>query len=96
MIIGCDACGALLSDWMDDDLEEEERRALERHLATCAFCRERLRAYRRIRRAFRALPRPEPPRSIARTFHVRLAMAASSPAFDDGRVEFVEWDRPPA
>lgn len=31
-----------LSDYIDDELDPEERRALEAHLAGCAVCRETL------------------------------------------------------
>lgn len=94
-MIDCETCGPLLSGWMDDDLEPDERRAVARHLITCSTCQERLRAYGGIRRMLRTLPRPEPPKSVSRTFHARLAMAAASPAFGDGHDGFVEWDEPP-
>ncbi|HUZ01317.1 MAG TPA: zf-HC2 domain-containing protein [Thermomicrobiaceae bacterium] len=95
-MMDCDACGPLLSGWMDDDLEPDERRAVARHLIACAACRERLRSYGGIRHLLRSLPRPEPPRSVARTFHARLTTAGSHPALDGGHAGLVDWGEPPA
>lgn len=58
-----------LQDWLDGDLEGEERAALERHLAGCAHCQETLERLQDLDRELQsALPKP----SLDQTFDARL------------------------
>jgi anti-sigma factor RsiW len=38
MSLSCESCREFLSDYIDRELTEEERRSVERHLATCTQC----------------------------------------------------------
>ena len=49
----CDLSGKLIA-WMDHELPEREAADLERHVAACAECRERLAAYECASTAFNA------------------------------------------
>ena len=49
----CDFSGKLIA-WMDRELPESEAAELERHVAACAVCRERLAAYECASSAFNA------------------------------------------
>ncbi|HET9017029.1 MAG TPA: zf-HC2 domain-containing protein [Thermomicrobiaceae bacterium] len=74
----CETFGPFLSAWMDDDLAPGERRAVARHLVGCPDCQQTLRAYGGVRRLLRAMPHPEPPRSVARAVRARLTAAPPS------------------
>lgn len=49
----CEFCGKLVA-WLDRELGEDDAAAMERHLAACAECRERLAAYEQASTAFDA------------------------------------------
>ncbi|HKS68809.1 MAG TPA: zf-HC2 domain-containing protein, partial [Ktedonobacterales bacterium] len=54
-----------LSAYLDGELAPGDDAALERHLATCAECRDELAGLREVRALLRALPQPALPRSFA-------------------------------
>lgn len=69
------ACGfdrALLSEYIDDGLDPDERARIERHLADCAGCREVLAGLRATVEAVRALPAIAPPAGFAVGLRARL------------------------
>lgn len=53
-----------LSAYLDGELAPDDVAALERHLATCAECRDELAGLREVRTLLRALPQPALPRSF--------------------------------
>ena len=53
-----------LSAYLDNEVDEAERTALERHLPTCEECRDALDELRQTRSLLRALPAPVSPRSF--------------------------------
>jgi anti-sigma factor RsiW len=53
-----------LSAYLDNEVDEDERAALERHLPTCEECRDTLEELRQTRALLRALPAPVSPRSF--------------------------------
>lgn len=59
----------MVSAWLDspDDFSEQDRLAIERHLAGCAACRQIVAELTAIARTFQTLPLVEPPRSFALT-----------------------------
>src|SRR5215831_3121430 len=53
-----------LSAYLDDELDETERAALEEHLPTCEECQSLLAELRETRSLLRAVPAPSLPRSF--------------------------------
>ncbi len=56
-----------LSPFIDGQMELSRREALERHLATCAFCQEELASLRQVVALLRRVPQVEASRSFALT-----------------------------
>lgn len=63
-----------LSAYLDGELAPGDAAAIERHLASCAECRDELAGLREVRTLLRALPQPALPRSFA------LPSTAATPA----------------
>lgn len=53
-----------LSAYLDNELDEGEREALERHLPTCEQCQRTLDEFRMVRSLLRAMPMPAPSHSF--------------------------------
>lgn len=91
----------LLSDYLDDDLAASERRALERHLETCAACRTTLVELRAVKERAAALVDPPAPNDLWAGIAQRIGTAGSTSA-SDGRVvplpkrRFAAWVMPAA
>jgi hypothetical protein len=68
-----------LSPYLDDELAVEERARVDRHLASCAGCREHLEALRRLSEAMAREPVPAPPDGFEGTVLRRLDAAAVVP-----------------
>lgn len=65
--MACEEIGPLLSAALDDELTDDETRALEMHLQDCAGCRAKARALGALQSAFRAIePSAEVPRTVRR------------------------------
>lgn len=79
----CHTAETKLSEYVDDALGQEERRALESHLAECSECRRELAALQRTAEAIRALPRHAAPSGFASRLMERVraedAAHASAP-----------------
>jgi anti-sigma factor RsiW len=82
----CEALAPLLSALIDDELTDEECALVERHLQTCASCRDRVSEYRAIGCLVRGLPAPEPPPTLSRRY--RGLLAGERP---DGERSDEEW-----
>jgi anti-sigma factor RsiW len=59
--MNCDRCEALVDDYVDGTLAQDERAAVETHLAGCAACRAMAHDFRSIRSTAGSLERHTPP-----------------------------------
>lgn len=78
----CDAVRPELPALLYQELDLDERAALERHLERCASCREELDALRETRECLSRWPAPaldEDPRAIAREIRLRAGGARRAP-----------------
>ena len=66
-----------IEEFLDDVLSDEERAAVEDHLAACEECRAALADYRRLRRLALAVPPVEIPDDLG--FQIRRRLAGSKP-----------------
>lgn len=71
--IDCDALDERLLDYLYEEIPDEERRAIDAHVAGCARCAAELAAFRRVQKAARALPLEEPSPNVS----ARLLEAAA-------------------
>ena len=69
----CRGMAALLSPYLDGELDAGRMRALLQHLEGCAACAARFEQYTQLRQQLRALPAPPPPPDLG----LRLRVAAS-------------------
>lgn len=74
-----------LSAYLDGELNEDERVALEQHLPTCEQCQRALDDLREVRTLLRAMPIPTPPRSFAIPTEGAIPMPLAASA--SGRAE---------
>ena len=72
--------GDLLSAFLDDELDSEQRHAVEAHLAECHSCMEERDDLARVRSWIRKLPMLEAPISLAARCPPRWTWAAASVA----------------
>lgn len=74
-----------LSLYLDDHLTGEERVVLDRHLAQCPLCRQKLADFQALRNNLRVLPRPEFSGelldSVRKTVAAELQSVETSPIF---------------
>lgn len=70
----------LLSDFLERDLGESERAALEAHLAGCSACDADLEGLRETVAMLRDLPAPEPPPFLVTRVMARVAAGEARPA----------------
>lgn len=85
-----------LSVYLDDFLVEDERAAVDRHLAQCPLCRQKLADFQALRAGLRSLSRPALPSDVLTAMRNRLARATanSKPKFSLLETEtFREWLR---
>ncbi|NOZ21131.1 MAG: hypothetical protein GXP25_08575 [Planctomycetes bacterium] len=68
----CDRTRKQLHEYLDGALPESQDREMERHLDSCAACREELNLLRRLDVALRAEPWQEPPGNLATAVARRL------------------------
>jgi hypothetical protein len=68
----------LLSSYLDGELNEPERRAVEDHVAVCPGCRAELDGLRRVVSRLRSLEREAPPPVLAERVARRVAVARRS------------------
>jgi anti-sigma factor RsiW len=83
-----------LSVYLDDCLVEDERALVDRHLAQCPLCRQKLADFQSLRAGLRSLPRPELPIDVLTALRNRVARTAenSQPKFSVLQTEtFREW-----
>lgn len=83
-----------LSVYLDDCLVEDERAVIDRHLAQCPLCRQKLADFQALRAGLRSLSRPELPSAVLAQMRSRVGRAAESsqPKFTFLHTEtFHEW-----
>ena len=68
----CEDYRAQLPEFWEGALEEEERAALEMHLASCAGCRAEADSLGRIWHGLARIPMAQPPAGLRRRFYERL------------------------
>jgi len=80
--------------YLDDCLVEDERAVVDKHLAQCPLCRQKLADFQALRAGLRSLSRPELPINVLTAMRSRVARAAenSQPTFSLLHTETVrEW-----
>jgi hypothetical protein len=70
--MNCESTRELLNAYLDSELPEAQRRAVEEHVAACEACRVELRALRRTAELIRSLPHVQAPRGLAGRVRARL------------------------
>ena len=60
----CEANRELFSDFIDDELSEEQSKAFKNHLRSCEACSEELEKFRRAHSLLRLLPKKEAPSEL--------------------------------
>ena len=83
-----------LSVYLDDCLIEQERAIVDKHLAQCPLCRQKLADFQVLRNTLRVLPRPELPNDWLAAMRIRVTQAAENnqPRFSPVHTETLrEW-----
>ena len=83
-----------LSVYLDDCLIEDERALVDRHLAQCPLCRQKLADFQSLRADLRSLSRPEMPIDVLTAMRNRIARTTENnqPKFSLLQTEtFREW-----
>ncbi|MGB4439865.1 MAG: DUF4349 domain-containing protein [Sedimentibacter sp.] len=70
--MNCDEIKNLLSLYIDDELDEEERLLVEEHLQKCEDCQKELEEYKKIIQALKNIPDEEPPSGYCKRLHEKL------------------------
>ncbi|HEY0071765.1 MAG TPA: zf-HC2 domain-containing protein [Chloroflexia bacterium] len=97
--MNCGEIRPLISAYLDGEVTPEERKTVERHLATCEECRQVLAEYRAIGSDLRAMPVPIPPaglrRDVWRAIEARQggARLVKSPSASQGKIISLPQDR---
>ena len=83
--MNCENLQFNLSIYADDVLSDQDRTAVDGHLAQCPLCRQKLDDYQSLRQSLRVLPRPELSsmalNSIRNSVAERLTTVETSPIF---------------
>lgn len=58
---GCDEVGKKIEEYIDNELSDEERKRIEKHIKTCASCSKELEFSLTVRNAVKEIKLPEPP-----------------------------------
>jgi len=88
---GCPKYSVSLSAYFDGELDGEDQRAMEAHLASCPGCTADLEKFRRLRATLRGSPGGTPARSVLEGLR---ALGASAPVELAGRPENVTFSLP--
>ncbi len=76
----CRSAQKRISDYVDGGLDARTAERLERHLATCAACRELVRDFRGMAEAASRLPVAEPGKDVWTKIKARVSALETSPA----------------
>ena len=93
--MNCDNLQFNLSIYLDNILTDEERAALDEHLARCPLCRQKLSDFQALRRDLRMMPRPVLSNDLLNSVRTRVAQelntqAIKEPGFSE---KFNAWSR---
>lgn len=75
---GCGAIKESLCEWLDEELNAEQRLAVDAHLRQCADCRAELEALRAASNAVHALPVKKAPASILKSLRAEIEAESSA------------------
>jgi hypothetical protein len=95
--MSCQGIKRSLSQYVEDELSQHLRAAVERHLGSCPVCRAELTELRTMRNSLRQLARPVPPSSLVSAINDALMIEAAAcrqsptPTF---REQLVAWLEP--
>lgn len=81
--MNCNEVRDKLSLYLDDELNEKEKKLMDEHLKNCPECSSELRGYRKIIQLLNELPNEEPPEGYCKRLHERLlnvGLNSDSPA----------------
>lgn len=73
--MNCNEVRELLSLYIDDELDENEKLLVEQHLQICEECRKELEEYKKIIQALQEIPDEEPPLGYCKRLHEKLLAA---------------------
>jgi len=68
----CDKLKDLISLYIDDELDENEKKLVEDHINNCEDCRKYLEEYKKIRKVLHEMPEEEPPKGYCDRLHAKL------------------------
>lgn len=77
--MNCENLQFNLSIYLDDVLTDEERAVVDKHLAQCPLCRQKLSDYQALQRDLRMMPRPVLSNDMLNSLRNRVAVEVSSP-----------------
>ena len=87
----CENLQLNLPVYLDDVLTDDERIAIDEHLAQCPLCRQKLSDFQMLRRDLRILPRPALPVSLVMSVQKRLAQETGAQPTSMFTEDFRRW-----
>ncbi len=70
--MNCNEIKDMISLYIDDELEDEEKLLFDRHIENCEHCRKELDEYRKMVNMLQNLPEEEPPKGYCKRLHEKL------------------------
>lgn len=70
--MNCNEFNEKLFDYIDDELSDDEKNAMNEHLANCSSCRQKYQEYNSIISSLHDLPLEEPPRGYCKRLNIKL------------------------
>lgn len=70
--MNCDEVRNLLSSYLDNETDEDEKLLIEEHINNCDECKKELEEYKKIIKALNELPDEEPPSGYCKRLHEKL------------------------
>jgi hypothetical protein len=92
--MNCENLQLNLPIYLDDVLTVEERAIIEKHLAGCSLCRQKLNDFQSLRNDLRVLARPEMPKDLLASVRNRVAQEIKSNQPQEARLpqkNIYEW-----
>ena len=81
--MNCENLQFNLSIYLDDILTDEERAALDEHLARCPLCRQKLSDFQALQRDLRMMPRPVLSNELLHSVKMRVARELNSEIYQE-------------
>ena len=70
--MNCNEIKDMMSLYIDDELEDEEKLLFEHHIESCEHCKKELDEYRKMVNILQNLPEEEPPKGYCKRLHEKL------------------------